>query len=100
MSRPRYYWYGIVKSLICRYPDGLDISTVKGAEAFICIKKALGETQGIRDGAERLRLIDMVYIRKTHMIYGAADVLHISESVAKRWIGDFVYLVAAKMGYL
>ena len=100
MSRPRYYWFGIVKAMIYRYPDGLYIDTVKGAEAFICIKKALAETETARDGDERIRLIDMVFFKKTHMVYGAADKIHISESTAKRWISEFVYLVAQKMGYL
>ena len=100
MSRPRYYWFGIVKTIIYQYPNKLDRGTIKGAEADICIKKALNETSAAKDGEERMRLIDMVFVRKTHKVYGAASEIHISESTAKRWIAEFVYLVAQNMGYL
>lgn len=100
MSKPRYWWFGTVKAMLYRYPDGLMIDTVKGAEAFICIRKALEETKAARDGPERVKLIEMVFIKKTKMVYGAAAVMHVSESTAKRWVSEFVYLVAGKMGYL
>lgn len=98
MSRPRYYWFGIVKTMIYQYPNN-DLDTVKGAEAFICVKRALAETAKLRDGADRLRLIDMVFFKKSHRTYGAADIIHVSESTAKRWVSEFVYLCASMMGY-
>lgn len=100
MSRPRYYWFGIVKTIIYQYPERINRSTPKGEEAYRCIRTALAKTENSEDGAERLKLIEMVFFKRTHKVFGAAREIHISESTAKRWISDFVYIVAREMGYL
>ena len=49
------------------------------------------------DGAERLRLIELVFWRRSHTLQGAASELYISYATAKRWHNRFIVLVAKKM---
>lgn len=62
------------------------------------VDRAIRTTSRQRSGAIRMQLIDLVYFRKSHTIYGASIKLHISEQTAKRWHGDFVRLVAQYLG--
>ena len=56
------------------------------------VEAAVRETRRLQDGRERLRLIELLYWKGTHTLHGAADVCHVSFSVAKRWNEDFLYL--------
>ena len=47
------------------------------------------------DGKRRLQLIDLMYWRNSHYMQGAADLLYISYSTARRWNDSFVELVDA-----
>lgn len=65
---------------------------------YDAVYQAARETMNAHfNGEERLRLIDMVFWRRTHTLHGAADVLHVSYATAKSWHNDFIVLVAKKM---
>ena len=45
-------------------------------------------------GPLRLRLIELVYWKRSHNLYGAAMRVHISEATAKRYNGEFLRAIA------
>ena len=54
-------------------------------------------TELFRTAAKRRRLVELVYWRRTHTVYGAGVEIGVSEETAKRWNADFLLCVA---GYL
>ena len=64
------------------------------------IEAALDEVSRRRDGFEVVRLVDLVYFRRSHTIQGAAMVTNLTEITARRKLGDFINLVAKKLCYL
>lgn len=52
------------------------------------------------NGRLRLRIIDLVYWKRTHNLCGAAQAVHVSEATAKRYNGDFLRAVARARGLL
>lgn len=100
MSKPRDPCYSIAKKLLQLFPDGLEEETVQSVISNAAISQALKATAMEPNGAERLRFINMLYFDKSHTFNGAADALFVHRSTAKRWNGQFVYLVAYKAGYL
>lgn len=65
--------------------------------AHDAVEHALRMMDLFRTAAKRRRLVELVYWRRTHTIYGAGIVLGVSEETAKRWNGDFILCVT---GYL
>ena len=101
MSRPRYKWWGYVKAMIRAYP-ALAGKSCKGIEARECdaVCRAKEVTYMLPDGAERLRLVDMVFFRQTHTLDGAAQEIPCSPRTAQRWHQDFIRQVAKEFGLL
>lgn len=62
------------------------------------VSGAISRTGMMIDGDARLRMIDMVYWRRTHTLEGAALRVHVSTRTALTWHGEFVRLVAKLMG--
>lgn len=58
------------------------------------VQKTIKLTEHLRTGKERLRLIDMVFWKRTHTLDGAAMALNISYDTAINYHGDFIMLVA------
>lgn len=46
-----------------------------------------------RTAGKRRRLVELVYWRRTHTVYGAGVEIGISEETAKRWNADFLLCV-------
>lgn len=84
-----------------RTTENIALTDLPPAEAALvdAIESALDEISRRRDGDEILRLIDLVHFRRSHTLYGAAVALNMSEITAKRKNGDFIRLVAKKLGY-
>lgn len=101
MSRPRYDWWGYVKAVIRRYPalKRNDVSGVALRERE-SVQAAVKTTEGMRDGAERLELIDMVFWKQTHTLSGAAMHIPCSERTAQEWHRQFIRLVAKNIGLM
>lgn len=64
------------------------------------VKMAIRDTQTCANGADRLRLIDLVYWRQTHTLKGAVKRIPCGVATGKRWNGDFIRLVAAYYGLM
>lgn len=61
---------------------------------------AIRRTRGLPDGTDRLRIIELVHWKESHTVTGAAAVVHVSDSTAKRWQRDFFLLVARACGFI
>ena len=88
MSKPRYGWWSYVKDMIRRYPD----RTTK--EESKAVKTAIEETEKLCDGADRMKVIQMVFFKQTHTLQGAALNVPCSYETAKIWTQQFIRLVA------
>lgn len=61
---------------------------------------AIRQTEQKQSGDLRLQLIELVYWKNTHTLYGAARVVHVSFRTAQRWHSEFIYLVARNYGLM
>lgn len=64
------------------------------------MRDAVTETGQLVDGAERLKLVDMVLWKRTHTIQGAAMAIFVSDRTAQEWHRQFIRLVGQKRGLL
>ena len=53
-----------------------------------------------RDNRYKLALLQMVYLRRSHTLYGAAAYLGIPERTAHRWISRMLIQLAEYLGFL
>lgn len=96
MSKPRYGWWPYAKWMIRSYKGG-ELMT---KEEVAAVKDAIEETEQLVDGAERIRLIDLVLWKRTHTLQGAALACYVSERTAQEWHRQFIRLVGQKRGLL
>lgn len=62
---------------------------------FQAVEAAIEATRRRRDGEARMAVVNMVLIKGTHKIPGAAMMIPCSERTAVQWHGDFIREVAA-----
>lgn len=67
---------------------------------YDAVRKAVAETKILVTGKERIKLIDLVFWKRSHTLSGAAYKLNLSETTAQRYHSDFIYLVAEKYGLI
>ena len=96
MSTPRYGWGAYAKWMIRSYKGGGLMTKAERA----AVADAIAETEQLVDGAERLRLIDLVLWKRTHTLQGAAMAVYVSERTAQEWHRQFIRLVGQKRGLL
>ena len=97
MSRaPRKRWWGYAKAMARAYPGrvGKELDGTALAE-FKAVEAAIESTSRRRDGEARMAVVNMVLIKGTHKIPGAAMMIPCSERTAVQWHGDFIREVAA-----
>ncbi|NCE74562.1 hypothetical protein D1157_06030 [Anaerotruncus sp. X29] len=51
-------------------------------------------------GELTIKLFDMIYYNRSHTLYGAAQVLHLTERTAKRYNRYFLKMIAERLGYI
>ena len=61
------------------------------------VEKAIATTGRYRNSHHRLRIVDLVYWKKTHNLQGAAIKFHYSYDTVQEWNADFIELVDAYM---
>lgn len=66
--------------------------------AFEAVDRALRLLRVFRTAEKRRRLVEMVYFRQSHTIYGAGAVLEVSEVTARQWNRDFLLSVYTGLG--
>lgn len=101
MSRPRYGWWGYVRWVIRKYPER-ENQTLEGVEKKEqeAVEAAVKEFLNNENGQEKLKVVQLVMFNKTHTLEGAAMVVPCSYETAKRWVQQFIRLVAKNYGLL
>lgn len=64
------------------------------------VQIAVEATMKYKTGKERLKLIDLVFWKRSHTLAGAAYACYVSYRTALRWHGEFIRLVAYYYGLL
>lgn len=67
-------------------------------EEFEAVRKAVDVTERLRTGADRLKIISLVFWKGSHTLHGAAMETHIGYDTAIDYHGDFIMIVAFFMG--
>ena len=102
MSTPRCGWWPYAKWMIRIYEKDRHIAEKEKRrltdDEFSAVEAAIEETKQRIDGAERLRLIDLVLWKRTHTLQGAAMAVYVSERTAQEWHRQFIRLVGQKTG--
>lgn len=99
MSRPKYYWYGIVKKMIMNQDAINKNRTLQARLLEQAIEDANDITSRLPNGEARLKAVDAVLIRHTKTYEGVAQDLHYDWRTIQNWVTDYVKLVGKKAGY-
>lgn len=101
MGAIRYPWWGFIKYIIEQYAeaDPGDLSRIQKSQ-WQAVHDALDDLSGRDDGADRLTVVRLVLINRTHTVSGAAMAVPCSERTAAQWHGDFIRCVARHYGLL
>lgn len=67
---------------------------------YEAVRRAIETTERYRNGLDRLRVIDLVFWRRSHTLEGAALMVPCSWRSAARWHGEFIKLVASYYGLM
>lgn len=92
MSKPRYRWWGYVKAMLRAYPKNVT------EKEKIAIEKAIEETMTLVDGADRMKVVELVFFKGTHKLAGAAMQVPCSIETAQKYHADFIRKVGKKFG--
>lgn len=68
--------------------------------ALDAVSAAIQTTMRYRNGDLRVKIIDLVYWRRSHTLEGAALAVHVSTKTAQAWHSDFIELVDAYLRVL
>lgn len=101
MSKPRYDWWSYMKAISRKYyaRKGKELHGMEEKEQS-AVEAAIDHTIGQANGKERVEVIEMVLLKGTHTLQGAAQAVHYSERTARRWHTDFIKLVAKNYGLM
>ena len=64
------------------------------------VRAAIRHTEGLHSGKERMELVKLYYWQRSYTLFGAANVLHVSEKTALRWNREFIMQVAKNFGLI
>lgn len=67
---------------------------------LMAVREAIEEFSETEEGRIALKLVDMVYFKRSHTVLGAGLAIGMAEATAKRWNGTFIRSVARKFGLL
>ena len=71
----------------------VDRLTDKEQRRYDAVRAAISETEVMKHGRQRMELIDRVYWKRSHTLYGAAMCAPVSERTAHTWNAEFIRLV-------
>lgn len=129
LSKPKYKWWGYVRWMVREYPryrellsdiKEVNVSPVLSHEprrkniitdptsraALLSLpptaqKEYDAVEKALNDADERvIKMIDLVYWKKTHTVIGAGKTVFLEEAQAKRLHKEFIYSIARNYGLL
>jgi hypothetical protein len=65
---------------------------------YLAVEKTIRDTMRYPNGADRVKLIEMVFFKRTHTLHGAAMALFVSYGTAKNWHNKFIERTAENFG--
>lgn len=100
MSNPKHDWYGHAVKQVKKYPDKLIAeNTAQSALWMYAINKAIKQTEGMDNGEDRMKAVQLVYFEDRYTIAGAANKLGYAEMTIRRWLSAFANLAGKYAGY-
>lgn len=87
MSGARCGWWSYAKHMVRRWPDRVN------ENEYAAVAAALAETERMKTGAERLKIVTMVLLEGSHTLTSAAMTIPCSEHTAQRYHADFIRAV-------
>ena len=88
MNRLKFSWWGYIKQILYRYPDKCNNFEK------LAVEKAIENTEKLKTGTYRMKIISLVFFKKTHKLAGAAMQIPCSYATAKKWQQEFICEVA------
>ena len=67
---------------------------------YEAVRLAISQTLQLVDGKERMRLVDIIFWRRTHTLQGAAMSCHVSYGTAAKWHLEFIRRVGINFGLI
>jgi hypothetical protein len=61
------------------------------------VTDAIEQTEQLKNGTERLKLIDLVFFKQTHSLQGASMKCYVSDITGRRWHTDFIRCVCENL---
>ena len=112
--RQREDWWEYTKRIIRSYPalerkrKAEDTLTEKEQRRYDAVRAAIEGTERMPTGMQRLALVDLVYWKRSHTLFGAAMRIPISERTAQKWNAQFIRMTekyldlpySVRFGYL
>ena len=88
-------WWRYIKAIIRRYParKGKTMTDIMACEQE-AVRRAVEATERMKNGKDRLLVIDLVFWKKSHTLAGAALQVPCSEATAQRYHAAFIREVA------
>lgn len=87
MSKPKESGWGYAKSMIRRYPNKVNENERRAVET------AIEKTRAMKNGECRMMVVDLVLMKQSHTIAGAAMKAYCSERAAREYHWEFIKLV-------
>ena len=98
--RTNILWWGYAKRVAREYgyfQKNPDESYIRQFESE-AVQRAIEKTKLLRNGEERLKLIDLVFFKQSHSLQGACLKCFVSDRTGRQWHTDFIRLVGIEMG--
>jgi hypothetical protein len=92
--KPKQPWIGYVKHIVAEYPRLKGVDTPGAKRKRDAVEFAIAAVSGKPNAALRMKLLEIVFWRKTHTIGGAAMQIPCHVNTARIWQSDFLRLVA------
>lgn len=67
---------------------------------YNAVNDAINQTLARWDGKERIRLVELVFWKRSHTLVGASLKCNVSERLARQWHTEFIRAVAKNYGLL
>lgn len=97
VSRPKYYWYGISRKMINRYPK-LNKARPMEKKFKEAIDRQMLTMLDTDEGQEKVKVIQAVCFEHRAAEEIAEETFY-SERTIQRWINDFVNSVGKRVGF-
>ncbi len=97
-TKKRPGWWNYVKKILCEYPELVKKNPKDLQEnelrKIAAVNLAIAKNINQPNAEERIKIVTMVYFKKTHAIYGAAQTIPCHENTAGYWQAEFIRWVA------